>query len=148
MTEVWGLLGDIEFTVDVQPSSFVHDRTVSLAEQARILDVPCQQYTGRQPETLKLGVKLSRSWCNPDDQMREFWKAQDLHKPMRLVLGQGLYKKSFLISKISTRLTRTMPDGTTECIEADLSLIEVPAALPPREPGLAVRRGGYLLMRT
>jgi len=141
---LWGLLGDIEFTLALAPESFQHSRTILLPEHDAIEDRPSLQFTGWKLETLKLGFNWHVGWCDPDEQLLKLWVAQDDHKPMRLILGAGTWKRKWVIEGVSDVLRQTDVQGRTLTIEADVSLKEAgrTPSTAQHPQGLAVRQNG------
>ena len=146
-SRLWGLLGDIEFTLALAPEGFSHERRVTLPEHEVIEDRPSVQWTGWKLETLRLTFNWHVGWCDPDEQLLKLWAAQDKHEPMRLVLGSGTWKRKWLIESVSDSLTHTDPFGDTLAIEATVSLKESGRTVgtQARPTGIAVRDGGGIV---
>ena len=141
MADIWGLLGDLEFTLADAPGRFSHTRDVVLPEHATIENRPSLQFTGWELETLSLGFRWSVGWCDPDEQLQRLWDAQDKHQPMRLVLGSGTWKRKWVIEEVSDSLVQTDPAGNTLSIEATVKLKDAGKSIATTETtiGLAVR---------
>lgn len=143
--EVWGLLGDIEFQMADAPDAFDHKHSIDLPEHDLIEGRPAVQYTGENLQTLKLDFTFHSDWCDPDERVKQLWFIMLQHKPQRLVLGKGTFKERWLISQISSKLTRTDHLGRTVTIACTIDLKEAGSGQKPPKKigGKAVRKSGF-----
>ena len=124
MAEVWGTLGEINFTTSEAPRRFRYSEATEYAKHPRIEGKAVLQKTGEGLQRLDLSFRFGIGWCNPDEQLQRLQQARIASNPMPLVLGQGSFYGNYVIEGIDVTLEQTDATGQTELIEVGCKLIE------------------------
>ncbi|HEY9648129.1 MAG TPA: phage tail protein [Chroococcidiopsis sp.] len=121
----WGVLGDLEFELEVAPLSLDYSERSVFAEHDRIEGKPGLQYTGEDLREMTWTFRFAAYWCDPDEQLRRLQAARSDRTPRALVLGANRLAGSYAIEKISVGLKQTDSQGRTIELQVQVSLKEV-----------------------
>lgn len=129
----WGLLGDIEFELDLAPRTFDYSEASTFAEHERIEGKASLQYTGEDLQELTWTFRFGAAWCDPDEQLRRLQAARAEHQPLALVLGAGRFKADYVIERIRVVLAQTDERGQTLELQVQVTLKESVTKAQPRK---------------
>jgi phage protein U len=125
---VFANFGPVTFQVLGSPESFEATRSYDYAEHRVVEDRPRLQWVADGLETIALEMMFHRTFIDPVAALAELRAAAETHLAMPLVLGNGVHRGYFVITRLS-ETHRQMSD------RGDAIAIAVRAALREWAPG-------------
>ncbi|HIK42153.1 phage tail protein [Thermoleptolyngbya sp. M55_K2018_002] len=122
---IWGVLGSVEFELEVAPNSFGLKESTEYASHDRIEGKPRLQWTGDALHEADMTFRWLYEWCDPEQQIKLLRDEMAKHEPLRLVIGSR-YVGAFVILDITSSLIVTDEVGRTLQLEATVKLKEAP----------------------
>lgn len=126
--QVWGSLGDIEFSLLTAPSAMSVQDGVVYARHALVGSTPRLQYTGRELQEISLDLAW-HSMAHPDieAQLEALFTAMHERTVLDLVIGQqssAIYVGDYVIQRIPHKVQRHNSDGSIGAVELTVELLE------------------------
>lgn len=121
---MYATLGKIEFELITYWNSMDLEQGVDFAEHALIGRKPRLQCVGEKLATVKVGMKFHFQIADPEAEMTKLQKAMAERKSLKLVMGNGSYKGTFVIETIGIINKMTDKKGTTLACEMTVGLKE------------------------
>lgn len=124
MSSVFAAFGTVTFSPKLSPTSFEVQQGAVYAEHALIQRAPRIQFTGRELDTVTLGMDLHFSFCTPSEERDKLVKLMRGHEAQPLTFGDGTWWGWFVIEHLTTTLEQCSPAGTPWLISIQAELKE------------------------
>ncbi len=139
---MFAILGDIEFELAGGLVNMEWRETSDWAEHARIAGKPLLEWVGDGLSEYSLEILLHPALGNPVARRQELQEAKDRHQPLKLVLGNGDYPGTYVITDMSFTPRRSMGDGRLFSGSIRITLREFVGAVPDHSTPRGLIPGG------
>ncbi|MCD7879214.1 MAG: phage tail protein [Candidatus Gastranaerophilales bacterium] len=126
-------LGDIKFELITYFNGLNEYISYNYAQHDRIENKPILQFLGKNLIEEDIKLNFHRSFCVPEDELKNLIDAADKAMPLKFIKGNGEYVGAFIIQEISKLLEQATPDGGLISIQVDLKLREYTGKIPEDE---------------
>lgn len=144
---LFGLLGDIEFDLSTSPNGFRVSERSKFAEHPKIESTPTLQWTGDELNELNFTFRFAAHWCNPDERVRVLRSARLKHTAMRLVVGNNVFKGSYVIQEVRSEIRRTDGTGKLVWVDVEVNLKESDAVAAGASGSSGIGKSPFVLRR-
>lgn len=128
---MFGQLGLITFRMMKEPTEMSSGQAITFARHPVIRGKTKLQYTGEEPKTYNLKVRLHASFCDVDAELLKI-EANSLLSTSGLAylealpffLGSGKFLGNYVITNVARQYVKTFPDGKLLEVIVDLTLEE------------------------
>ena len=123
-------LGDIKFELITYFNGLTETVSYNYAQHDRIENKPLLQFLGKNllEESIKLNVH--RSFCIPEDELKNLTEVADKAEPLKFIKGNGEYIGVFVIEEIGKTTEQASPEGDLLSIQVDVRLKEYTGKIP------------------
>ena len=123
-------LGDIKFELITYFNGLTETVSYNYAQHERIENKPLLQFLGKNllEENIKLNVH--RSFCIPEDELKNLVEVADKAEPLKFIKGNGEYIGVFVIEEIGKTTEQASPEGDLLSIQVDVRLKEYTGKIP------------------
>lgn len=147
-TPIFLVLGKIEVRA-IEVVSYSRKFSAAFAQHARILGKPRVEKMAINLDDFSLELAWHAAFASPAQRLAQLHAAFNAQQPLPLVLGNGEFLGTFVISEIDEKATAQFADGTWFAGGARLSFLEYVGELPDESAGppvgLAIARIGVPL---
>jgi len=123
-------LGDIKFELITYFNGLSETISYNYAEHERIENKPIIQYIGQNLREQNIKLNFHRSFCIPEDEIKNLVDVADTAKPLKFIKGNGDYVGVFVIEEIGKTVEQTSPEGDLLSIQVDIRLREYTGKIP------------------
>ena len=120
----YAVLGTTEFDLITYWNALDLEQGMDFAEHALIGRKPRLQFVGGKLDTVKVQMRFHDNFCTPETEMAKLQQAMKDKKALKLVMGNGSYKGSFVIDSLGITHKVTTKTGTVLHSEVSVSLKE------------------------
>lgn len=99
-------------------------------QHERIENKPVLQYVGKNLLEENIRLNFHRSFCVPEDELKNIIEVADKITPLKFIKGNGEYIGVFVIEEIGKTTEQTTPEGDILSIQVDLRLKEYTGKIP------------------
>lgn len=126
-------LGDIRFELITYFNGLNETVSYNYAEHSRIENKPILQFLGKNLLEESLKLNFHRSFCVPEDEIRNLIEVADNAIPLKFIKGNGEYVGIFVIEEIGKAVEQASPLGDLISIQIDIKLKEFTGKIPEDE---------------
>ncbi|MCD8377293.1 MAG: phage tail protein [Candidatus Gastranaerophilales bacterium] len=126
-------LGDIKFELITYFNGLNENVSYNYAQHDRIENKPILQFLGKNLIEEDIKLNFHRSFCVPEDELKNLIDAADKATPLKFIKGNGEYIGAFIIQEIGKLLEQATPDGGLISIQVGLKLREYTGKIPEDE---------------
>ena len=126
-------LGDIKFELITYFNGLNENISYNYAQHDRIENKPILQFLGKNLIEEDIKLNFHRSFCVPEDELKNLINAADKAIPLKFIKGNGEYVGAFIIQEISKLLEHATPEGGLISVQVDLKLREYVGKIPEDE---------------
>ncbi len=131
---MFALFGDISFEAIGSPQIFESSRRFDYAEHRVVEDRPRLQWLADGLESITLTMLFHASFTNPLLQLEALQVAAQIHEPLPLVFGNGIFRGFFVLVELATSDIQLAADGSPIAIRARVLLREWAPEFDPAAP--------------
>ncbi len=134
---MFATLGQITFEALGSPETFESSREYSYVEHKVVESSPLLQWMAEELETISLDMLLHVAFAQPLTDLATIRAAASAHQAMALVLGNGVHRGYFVITKIAETARQLADDGSIIALSLKVELkqwarsVEVDPNAPP-----------------
>lgn len=126
-------LGDITFDLITSFNGLNESISYNYVQHERIENTPLLQYQGKNLLEENIKLNFHRSFCVPEDEIKNLIEVADNATPLKFIKGNGEYIGVFVIQEISKTLEQASPEGDLLSIQVDIRLREYTGKIPDDE---------------
>ncbi|ACF12736.1 hypothetical protein Ctha_0265 [Chloroherpeton thalassium ATCC 35110] len=115
--------GDIIFELLPSVGGYSEKEAFRYAEHEVVSGKPRSQAVGESLLEISLQLRFDAAFCEPEEEIEKLRGLKKQGSPQDFVLGSGIYKGRFVITDLSTTITR-MHDSTLRSADLAVSLKE------------------------
>ncbi len=126
-------LGDIKFKLITYFNGLTETVSYNYAQHDRIENKPILQFIGKNLQEENIKLNFHRSFCVPEDELKNLIEVADAATPLKFIKGNGEYVGVFVIEEIGKTVEQTSAEGGLLSIQVDLRLREYTGKIPEDE---------------
>lgn len=126
-------LGDIKFKLITYFNGLTETVSYNYAQHDRIENKPILQFIGKNLQEENIKLNFHRSFCIPEDELKNLIEVADAATPLKFIKGNGEYVGVFVIEEIGKTVEQTSAEGGLLSIQVDLRLREYTGKIPEDE---------------
>lgn len=126
-------LGDIKFELITYFNSLSETNSYNYAQHDRIENKPLLQYLGQNLKEENIKLNFHRSFCIPEDEIKNLKEVADNATLLKFIKGNGDYVGAFVIEEIGKTVEQTSAEGDLIYIQVDLRLKEYTGKIPEKK---------------
>lgn len=123
-------LGDIKFELITYFNGWDETVSYNYVQHDRIKNKPVLQYVGKNLLEENIRLNFHRSFCVPEDELKNIIEVADKITSLKFIKGNGEYIGVFVIEEIGKTTEQTTPEGDILSIQVDLRLKEYTGKIP------------------
>lgn len=123
-------LGDIKFELITYFNGWDETVSYNYVQHDRIENKPVLQYLGKNLLEENIRLNFHRSFCVPEDELKNIIEVADKATPLKFIKGNGEYVGVFIIEEIGKTTEQTSPEGDILSIQVNLRLKEYTGKIP------------------
>lgn len=123
-------LGDIKFELITYFNGLTETVSYNYAQHERIENKPLLQFLGKNLLEENIKLNFHRSFCNPEDELKNLVEVADKAEPLKFIKGNGEYIGVFVIEEIGKTTEQASPEGDLLSIQVDVRLKEYTGKIP------------------
>ena len=123
-------LGDIKFELITYFNGWDETVSYNYVQHDRIENKPVLQYLGKNLLEENIRLNFHRSFCVPEDELKNIIEVADKITLLKFIKGNGEYISVFVIEEIGKTTEQTTPEGDILSIQVDLRLKEYTGKIP------------------
>lgn len=123
-------LGDIKFELITYFNGLSETNSYNYAQHDRIENKPLLQFLGQNLKEENIKLNFHRSFCIPEDEIKNLKEVADNATPLKFIKGNGDYVGAFVIEEIGKTVEQTSAEGDLIYIQVDLRLKEYTGKIP------------------
>lgn len=117
-------LGDIKFELITYFNGLNETVSYNYAQHERIENKPILQFLGKNLVEENIKLNFHRSFCIPEDELKNLIEVADNATPLKFIKGNGEYVGIFVIEEISKAVEQASAEGDLISIQVDIRLRE------------------------
>ena len=117
-------LGDIKFELITYFNGLSETIGYNYAQHDRIENTPIIQFLGRNLQEQTLRLNFHRTFCMPEDEIKNLKTVADKATPLKYIKGNGEYVGVFVIEEITKTTEQASPEGDIISIQVEIRLKE------------------------
>ena len=117
-------LGDIKFELITYFNGLTETVSYNYAQHERIENKPLLQFLGKNLLEENIKLNFHRSFCIPEDELKNLVEVADKAEPLKFIKGNGEYIGVFVIEEIGKTTEQASPEGDLLSIQVDVRLKE------------------------
>lgn len=117
-------LGDIKFELITYFNGLTETMSYNYAQHERIENKPILQFLGKGLIEENLKLNFHRTFCAPEDEIKNLVDVADKATPLKYIKGNGEYVGVFVIEEIGQVVEQASPEGDLMSIQVDVRLKE------------------------
>lgn len=117
-------LGDIKFELITYFNGLSESIGYNYAQHDRIENTPIIQFLGRNLQEQTLRLNFHRTFCMPEDEIKNLKTVADKATPLKYIKGNGEYVGVFVIEEITKTTEQASPEGDIISIQVEIRLKE------------------------
>ncbi len=126
-------LGDIKFELITYFNGLTETVSYNYAQHERIENKPLLQFLGKNLLEENIKLNFHRSFCIPEDELKNLVEVADKAEPLKFIKGNGEYIGVFVIEEIGKTTEQASPEGDLLSIQVDVRLKEYTGKIPEDE---------------
>lgn len=123
-------LGDIKFELITYFNGLTETVSYNYAQHDRIENKPLLQFLGKNLLEESIKLNFHRSFCIPEDELKNLIEVADKAEPLKFIKGNGEYIGVFVIEEIGKTTEQASPEGDLLSIQVDVRLKEYTGKIP------------------
>lgn len=123
-------LGDIKFELITYFNGLTETVSYNYAQHDRIENKPLLQFLGKNLLEESIKLNFHRSFCIPEDELKNLTEVADKAEPLKFIKGNGEYIGVFVIEEIGKTTEQASPEGDLLSIQVDVRLKEYTGKIP------------------
>lgn len=123
-------LGDIKFELITYFNGLTETVSYNYAQHERIENKPLLQFLGKNLLEENIKLNFHRSFCIPEDELKNLVEVADKAEPLKFIKGNGEYIGVFVIEEIGKITEQASPEGDLLSIQVDVRLKEYTGKIP------------------
>lgn len=123
-------LGDIKFKLITYFNGLTETVSYNYAQHDRIENKPILQFIGKNLQEENIKLNFHRSFCVPEDELKNLIEVADAATPLKFIKGNGEYVGVFVIEEIGKTVEQTSAEGGLLSVQVDLRLKEYTGKIP------------------
>lgn len=123
-------LGDIKFELITYFNGLTETVSYNYAQHERIENKPLLQFLGKNLLEENIKLNFHRSFCIPEDELKNLVEVADKVEPLKFIKGNGEYIGVFVIEEIGKTTEQASPEGDLLSIQVDVRLKEYTGKIP------------------
>lgn len=123
-------LGDIKFELITYFNGLNETVSYNYAQHDRIENKPILQFIGKNLLEENIKLNFHRSFCVPEDELKNLIEVADAATPLKFIKGNGDYIGVFVIEEIGQTVEQTSAEGDLLSIQVELRLREYTGKIP------------------
>ncbi len=123
-------LGDIKFELITYFNGLTETVSYNYAQHERIENKPLLQFLGKNLLEENIKLNFHRSFCIPEDELKNLVEVADKAEPLKFIKGNGEYIGVFVIEEIGKTTEQASPEGNLLSIQVDIRLKEYTGKIP------------------
>lgn len=123
-------LGDIKFELITYFNGLTETVSYNYAQHERIENKPLLQFLGKNLLEENIKLNFHRSFCIPEDELKNLVEVADKAEPLKFIKGNGEYIGVFVIEEIGKTTEQASPEGDLLSIQVDVRLKEYTGKIP------------------
>ena len=104
-------LGDIKFELITYFNGWDETVSYNYVQHERIENKPVLQYVGKNLLEENIRLNFHRSFCVPEDELKNIIEVADKITPLKFIKGNGEYIGVFVIEEIGKTTEQSNPNG-------------------------------------
>ena len=126
-------LGDIKFELITNFNGLTETMSYNYAQHERIENKPILQFLGKGLIEENLKLNFHRTFCVPEDEIKNLVDVADKATPLKYIKGNGEYVGVFVIEEIGQVVEQASPEGDLLSIQVDVRLREYTGKIPEEQ---------------
>lgn len=126
-------LGDIKFELITYFNGLTETVSYNYAQHERIENKPLLQFLGKNLLEENIKLNFHRSFCIPEDELKNLVEVADKAEPLKFIKGNGEYIGVFVIEEIGKTTEQASPEGDLLSIQVDVRLKEYTGKIPEND---------------
>lgn len=126
-------LGDIKFELITYFNGLTETVSYNYTQHERIENKPLLQFLGKNLLEENIKLNFHRTFCIPEDELKNLVKVADKAEPLKFIKGNGEYIGVFVIEEIGKTTEQASTEGDLLSIQVDVRLKEYTGKLPEDE---------------
>ena len=123
-------LGDIKFELITYFNGLTETVSYNYAQHDRIENKPILQFIGKNLQEENIKLNFHRSFCIPEDELKNLVEVADAATPLKFIKGNGEYVGVFVIEEIGKTVEQTSAEGELLSLQVDIRLKEYTGKIP------------------
>lgn len=123
-------LGDIKFELITYFNGLTETVSYNYAQHDRIENKPILQFIGKNLQEENIKLNFHRSFCVPEDELKNLVEVADTATPLKFIKGNGEYVGVFVIEEIGKTVEQTSAEGGLLSLQVDIRLKEYTGKIP------------------
>ncbi len=123
-------LGEIKFELITYFNGLTETVSYNYAQHDRIENKPILQFIGKNLQEENIKLNFHRSFCIPEDELKNLVEVADAAIPLKFIKGNGEYVGVFVIEEIGKTVEQTSAEGGLLSVQVDLRLREYTGKIP------------------
>lgn len=123
-------LGDMKFELITYFNGLTETVSYNYAQHDRIENKPLLQFLGKNLLEENIKLNFHRSFCIPEDELKNLVEVADKAEPLKFIKGNGEYIGVFVIEEIRKTTEQASPEGDLLSIQVDVRLKEYTGKIP------------------
>lgn len=123
-------LGDIKFELITYFNGLTETVSYNYAQHDRIENKPILQFIGKNLREENIKLNFHRSFCIPEDELKNLVEVADAATPLKFIKGNGEYVGVFVIEEIGKTVEQTSAEGSLLSLQVDIRLKEYTGKIP------------------
>lgn len=123
-------LGDIKFELITYFNGISETISYNYVQHERINNKPIIQFLGKNLIEENLKLNFHRSFCKPEEELKNLIDSADKATPLKFIKGNGDYVGVFVIEEIGKTTEQASPEGDLISIQVDIRLREYTGKIP------------------
>ena len=123
-------LGDIKFELITYFNGINETVSYNYAQHERIENKPLLQFLGKNLIEENIKLNFHRSFCVPEDEIKNLVEVADNATPLKFIKGNGEYVGVFVIDEIGKAVEQASSEGDLLSVQVDVRLREYTGKIP------------------
>lgn len=140
---MYAQLGNTTFEGLYGPDVFTRTFAPKFADINLASGKPITQFIGSDLDVIRLSMRLSNVWCDPDTEIASLKASADAGTPVPLLMGNGSFMGNYTLRNVSIDVQQSKPDGTTIWANLSVELTEYVEADALGSKQQSAQAGGF-----
>lgn len=123
-------LGDIKFELITYFNGINETVSYNYAQHERIENKPLLQFLGKNLIEENIKLNFHRSFCVPEDEIKNLVEVADNATPLKFIKGNGEYVGVFVIDEIGKAVEQASSEGDLLSVQVEVRLREYTGKIP------------------